>query len=158
MLQAMTVFVAGLVFAAGLVLGGMTQPQKIIGFLDVTGNWDPSLAFVMLGAVGLHAVAYRLIVRRSRPLFSDRFLVPKRSDLDRPLVLGALLFGIGWGLGGYCPGPALVATGAGVPDAAIFVAALMGGHWLFGRFHRWSHRRAAQGTPKATESRVAQGT
>ncbi len=137
-----TYFLAGLLFAIGLVIGGMTQPEKIIGFLDVAGDWDPSLAFVMLGAIGVHGVAYRLVMRRTTPLWAPRFLVPTRSDIDAKLVLGALIFGVGWGLGGYCPGPALAASGALVPDALLFVAMTILGHWLYGLYDRWSRSTA----------------
>lgn len=144
-------FFAGLLFAIGLAVGGMTQPQKIIGFLDVTGNWDPSLAFVMIGAIGVHAVTYRLTMRRTAPLFAERFFVPKRSDIDPRLVLGAAIFGMGWGLGGYCPGPALVAAGAVSPDALLFLGATIAGHWLFGKYDRWSEQRASRADSSGTD-------
>lgn len=153
-----TYFVAGLIFAVGLVIGGMTQPQKIIGFLDITGDWDPSLAYVMLGAVGVHSVSYRLTVRRSAPLFAERFLVPKRHDIDAALIGGALLFGMGWGLGGYCPGPALVATGARMPDAALFLGATVVGHWLFGKYSSWQQRHSAQQAAQRVKPSAAQDT
>jgi uncharacterized membrane protein YedE/YeeE len=105
----------------------MTRPQKVLGFLDVTGAWDASLAFVMLGAVLVYAVAYRVIIRRDAPLFDTKFHVPVRAHVDAPLVIGAALFGIGWGLGGYCPGPALVALGAVAPHALAFAAAMTAG-------------------------------
>ena len=138
-----TYFVSGLLFAVGLSLGGMTHPEKIIGFLDVSGHWDPSLAFVLLGAVGVHAITYRLTVRRRTPLLAEKFLVPERRDIDARLVVGAVLFGVGWGVGGYCPGPALVAGGALTVDALVFLAAVVVGHWLFGRYNRWSQQRLA---------------
>lgn len=158
MMRLATYFVSGLMFAIGLVLGGMTQPQKIIGFLDIFGDWDPSLAGVMLGAVLVHAIAYRLIMRRAKPVFEPRFLVPKRSDIDASLVVGAALFGIGWGLGGYCPGPGLVAVGALVPDAAVFLASTVAGHWLYGAYARWAQRRAARATESRTDPNAAQAT
>jgi uncharacterized protein len=96
-------FVAGLLFAIGLGLAGMTQPQKIISFLDVTGRWDPSLMFVMGGALAVHLISYRWITRRKSPLFDTSFHIPKRTDLDLKLIGGSALFGIGWGLSGYCP-------------------------------------------------------
>jgi uncharacterized membrane protein YedE/YeeE len=125
-----TSFLAGMLFAAGLGIGGMTQPAKVIGFLDVAGDWDPSLAFVMLGAIVVHATAVRWILRRQAPLFAARFSVPTRTDVDAPLVVGAVIFGCGWGLVGYCPGPALVALGSGVLAAAVFVPAMALGMWL----------------------------
>ena len=127
----LTAFAAGLLFAAGLGVAGMTQPAKVFGFLDITGNWDPSLAFVMLGAIAVHATAVRGILRRRAPLFAVRFALPTRRDVDARLVTGAALFGAGWGLVGYCPGPALTALGGSVPAAAIFVPAMVAGMWVF---------------------------
>jgi uncharacterized membrane protein YedE/YeeE len=150
MIRLATYFLSGLIFAIGLVVGGMTRPQKIIGFLDVFGNWDKSLAGVMLGAVLVHSISYRLIMRRSKPVFAPRFLVPTRNDIDASLVIGASLFGIGWGLGGYCPGPALVATGALLPDAAVFVTASIVGHWLCGRYALFARGKVARSeSPRA---------
>ena len=115
--------VAGAMFGAGLLLAGMTRPEKVIGFLDVGGAWDPALMFVMVGAIGVHLVAYRLIRRRSSPLLDGRFHVPTRRDLDGRLLAGAAIFGVGWGLAGFCPGPALVAA-VSAESALIFVAAM----------------------------------
>jgi len=112
---------AGALFALGLGLGGMTQPSKVLAFLDFGGAWDPSLAFVMLGAVGTHAVAYRLIRGRPTPLFADAFQLPARRDIDWRLIGGTALFGVGWGLGGYCPGPAVVSLAAGSLQPLVFV-------------------------------------
>jgi len=123
-------FVAGIVFAAGLGLSGMTLPSKVLAFLDVTGDWDPSLAFVMGGAIAVHLVATRLLQKRGRPLLAEIFHLPKRSEIDTKLVLGAALFGLGWGLGGFCPGPALVSAAAGQRSALVFVAAMTVGMLL----------------------------
>lgn len=120
-------FACGLVFAAGLVLGGMTQPSKVVGFLDFTGAWDPSLALVMGGALGTHALLRRLVLARGRPLLAPSFSLPSRSDIDPRLVAGAAVFGVGWGLGGFCPGPALVALGGGAPSAFVVVPAMLAG-------------------------------
>jgi uncharacterized protein len=120
-------FAAGIVFAVGLALSGMTKPAKVVGFLDVAGAWDASLAFVMMGAIAVHAVAHRLILRRGAPLFADGFHLPTRRDLDARLVSGAAIFGIGWGLGGYCPGPAIVAAGSGALVALVFVVGMTAG-------------------------------
>jgi hypothetical protein len=117
-------FGSGGLFAAGLALAGMTRPSKVLGFLDVAGAWDASLAFVMLGAVAVYFVAYRLIRRRRAPLLDGMFHIPTRHDVDLPLLGGAALFGIGWGLAGYCPGPALVAMGGGALDAAVLVGGM----------------------------------
>ncbi len=117
-------FGAGALFSVGLAISGMTRPSKIIGFLDVAGAWDASLLFVMGGAVAVYFIAYRLITRRSSPLFDAKFDLPTRKDIDLRLVLGAALFGIGWGLGGFCPGPGLVAAGGGSAGALVFVAGM----------------------------------
>lgn len=118
-------FVAGLVFAAGLALSGMSNPAKVTGFLDVTGDWDPSLALVMLGAIGVYMPGWKLARRRRKPVLADRFDVPMRTEIDRRLVGGAAVFGIGWGLVGLCPGPALVALSARSPAAWLFAAGMV---------------------------------
>ena len=116
---------AGLLFGAGLSISGMINPAKVIGFLDLAGKWDPSLAFVMLGGLAVTAIGYRTVLRRNRPMFEQGFTLPTRSDIDRPLLLGAGLFGIGWGLGGYCPGPALAGLGFGNTETLVFVVAML---------------------------------
>lgn len=116
-----TAFGAGALFAIGLALSGMTKPSKVTGFLDVAGAWDASLLFVMIGAVAVYFVAHRFILRRSSPFFEDRFHLATRKDLDAPLVAGAAIFGVGWGLGGFCPGPGLVTAGSGSLPAVVFV-------------------------------------
>jgi len=121
---------AGLLFGAGLVVGGMTRPEKVRGFLDFTGNWDATLMFVMGGAVSVHALAYRLIRRRKRPVFQEAFQIPTRRDIDAKLVLGAAIFGLGWGFGGYCPGPAITSLTTGSASVFAFVAAMLGASWL----------------------------
>lgn len=122
-----TALLSGLVFAFGLVLSGMVLPEKVIGFLDVFGDWDPTLAFVMGGAIGVHLPLRRWLIARGTP---DP--APKKSDIDARLVAGSLMFGAGWGLSGYCPGPALVALGTGAPSVALFVASMIVGMWLYG--------------------------
>jgi uncharacterized protein len=124
-------FVAGVVFALGLGLGGMTQPAKVIGFLDFTGNWDPSLAFVMMGAIAVYAILYRLIRHRPSPVFTSVFSVPRQKDIDLRLLGGAALFGFGWGIGGFCPGPALTSLASGSVIVVIFVAAMIAGMALY---------------------------
>lgn len=121
---------AGATFGVGLAISGMTQPSKVVGFLDVAGAWDASLLFVMIGAIVVHFVAVRLVLRRSSPLFDTRFHVPTRKDIDRPLVLGAAIFGVGWGLGGYCPGPGLVSAGAASTSAWVFVIGMTVAMWI----------------------------
>lgn len=100
-------WLAGLVFGFGLALSGMTHPEKVLGFLDVAGAWDASLLFVLGGAVGVTIVTFRFILKLDKPLLADRFVITKETHIDRPLVIGAMLFGIGWGITGYCPGPAV---------------------------------------------------
>jgi uncharacterized membrane protein YedE/YeeE len=121
---------AGALFGAGLLLGGMTQPARVLAFLDLTGPWDPSLAFVLGGAVAVHLAALRLLRGRAEPWFDLRFHLPARRQLDLGLLGGAALFGVGWGLGGFCPGPALVSAAAGSSAAALFVAAMIAGMLL----------------------------
>lgn len=119
---------AGALFGAGLLVSGMTHPARVIGFLDPTGAWDPTLAFVMAGAIAVYAIAYRVIHRRcGEPWFDQRFHVPDRRTLDAKLVAGAALFGVGWGLGGLCPGPGIVAAASGSTSALVFVAAMLVG-------------------------------
>lgn len=123
--QAWASFVTGLLFAIGLGLGGMTRPAKIVAFLDVTGRWDPSLMFVMAGALTVHAVVWRLVRRRPAPRLSATWFIPTRRELDGKLLGGAAVFGVGWGLGGYCPGPGLVASMSGAAGALTFAASMM---------------------------------
>jgi uncharacterized membrane protein YedE/YeeE len=122
--------VVGLLFGAGLIVGGMTQPSKVIGFLDFAGDWDPSLAFVMGGAIAVYLPLLRIITKGSKPLFGMSFSLPTRRDIDGQLVLGAALFGIGWGLAGYCPGPAFTAVGSLAPTALLFASAMVFGFGL----------------------------
>src|SRR5262245_23057295 len=123
--SALAAVVSGVIFAIGLAIGGMTKPAKVAGFLDFTGNWDPSLAFVMGGAVTVYAVLYRLIRRRPTPLFAAAFAVPTRKDIDARLIGGAALFGIGWGLSGFCPGPAITSLASGKSPVVIFVVSML---------------------------------
>ncbi|MGN6105689.1 MAG: DUF6691 family protein [Kofleriaceae bacterium] len=129
--------IAGALFGAGLLLSGMTDPARVIGFLDVTRGWDPSLAFVMGGAVIVYALAYRAAsARRSAPWFDVRFHAPERRDIDGRLVAGSAIFGIGWGLAGLCPGPALVSAASGSVAALAFVAAMLAGMAIAARLAR----------------------
>jgi len=131
MKSALAAFVAGLVFAVGLAISGMTQPGKVTAFLDFFGNWDPSLALVMMGAIAVHATLYRLIRQRSTPLFTATFSVSTRSELDPRLIGGAVLFGTGWGLAGFCPGPAVTSLASGHTSVITFVAAMLAGMFLY---------------------------
>lgn len=122
---------AGLVFGLGLVVSGMANPAKVIGFLDLAGSWDPSLAFVMAGAIAVGAVAFAVARRRTRSLLGLEMRLPTASKVDRRLMAGSALFGVGWGIAGFCPGPALVAVGMGEAKAAIFALAMVVGMGVF---------------------------
>ncbi|ATQ74553.1 transporter [Massilia violaceinigra] len=124
-------FVSGLVFGLGLILSGMTDPAKVIGFLDLAGDFNPALAFVMAGAIPVAAIAFRIAARRSTTLLGGTEHLPDSRKLDRRLLTGALTFGAGWGVAGYCPGPALASLATGGSDALVFVAAMLGGMLLF---------------------------
>ncbi len=132
---------SGLIFSLGLAVGGMTDPAKVLGFLDFAGSWDPSLMFVMAGAMGSYGVARMLILKRAKPVCAESFPVFPKSRPDSRLLSGAALFGIGWGLGGWCPGPALVSIGAGAAPLLAFVAAMLVGMQLH---HAWEKRREAR--------------
>ncbi len=142
-------FVVGIAFALGLGIGGMTQPARVQAFLDVAGSWDPSLAFVMLGAVAVYGAAFPAVMRRGRPVFAETFGVPTRRDVDARLVGGALVFGMGWGLAGLCPGPAITALASGNPRVMVFVGAMVAGIAT----HQFLERRAATTRAAATVTR-----
>ena len=127
-MKELAALIAGLLFSLGLILSGMTNPANVIGFLDITGSWNPALAFVLLSAVVVTGIGYRLVWKRSQPMYEATFSVPTSKILDKRLVIGSALFGIGWGLVGLCPGPALasVFTENGL-KALIFLAAMVGG-------------------------------
>jgi uncharacterized membrane protein YedE/YeeE len=141
--QGAIALVSGLLFGAGLVVSGMTQPTKVIGFLDLFGAWDASLVLVMGGAIGVHFFAYRLIAGRTMPWFASRFVLPSRRDIDGKLIVGAIVFGAGWGLGGFCPDPGVVAAASGGSDALTFIAALLVGIYATGKLERLAARHAA---------------
>jgi uncharacterized membrane protein YedE/YeeE len=126
----------GLIFGLGLLLSGMANPAKVLGFLDLAGNWDPSLLLVMGGAIAIGLVAFSIAGRRSHSLLGQAMRLPLKRELDQRLILGSLGFGVGWGIAGLCPGPALVALGAGAPKAIVFVAAMLTGMALFEWFER----------------------
>lgn len=132
-------FFTAFVFALGLGIAGMTRPEKVVAFLDVFGSWDPSLAFVMGSAVLVYSVAYRRVLRRTHPVMERMFHLPQRIDIDRRLLVGAAVFGTGWGLVGFCPGPALVGLASGIPGVLVFVAAMLAG---MGLFHLWGKAAA----------------
>ena len=128
--------IAGLLFGLGLAVGGMTDPQRIIGFLDIAGDWDPTLIGVMGGAVVTSFIGYRLVWRMGAPKLEPRFFIPTRSDLDGRLLGGAALFGIGWGLSGYCPGPAVASLAGLTGPLAAFLAAMAAGWWIARRMEQ----------------------
>ncbi|QFR34749.1 DUF6691 family protein [Ancylobacter sp. TS-1] len=119
----------GLLFGVGLVISGMSNPAKVLNFLDLAGTFDPSLAFVMGGAVLVAFLGFRLVLARRAPVLAERFQLPTRTDIDARLIIGPALFGIGWGLGGFCPGPAFTALGLGAPGTLVFVPAMLAGMW-----------------------------
>jgi uncharacterized membrane protein YedE/YeeE len=121
--------VAGTLFGAGLALAGMTRPEKVIGFLNFFRGWDPSLMFVMGGAIAVHALAWRLLKGRPSPFLGGRFMVPTRRDLDARLLVGAAIFGVGWGLGGFCPGPGITSVVTAAPSVALFVVTMLLGNF-----------------------------
>ena len=127
----LTALLAGLVFGFGLIVSGMANPAKVLGFLDLTGRWDPSLAFVMAGAIAVGSVAFALAGRRPRSLIGIEMKLPATRGIDARLLGGSALFGIGWGLAGFCPGPALAALGMGLTKALTFVAAMLVGMLVF---------------------------
>lgn len=126
----------GLLFGVGLLVSGMTQPAKVVNFLDVLGAWDPSLGFVMAGAIAVHFFAYRLVPRLPRPLWAGGWSLPTRRDVDGRLLVGAVLFGAGWGLGGYCPGPAITSLAAGAASTLIFTGSMLAGMWAYALWER----------------------
>ena len=138
-------FAVGLIFGIGLILSGMTDPAKVIGFLDLFGAWDPSLALVMGGAILVGLFAFALAKKRTTTFLGDALQLPSSRDIDKRLLLGGLTFGVGWGLAGFCPGPALVSLGMGQPKAAVFVLAMLAGMALFELAERRSQRVGTQG-------------
>jgi uncharacterized membrane protein YedE/YeeE len=145
-MNALAAFAAGLVFGIGLVVSGMTDPGKVIGFLDLAGRWDPSLAFVMGGAILVGYFSFAAAGKRARNFLGGAMQLPTRRDIDARLVAGSAVFGVGWGLAGFCPGPALVALGAGIDQAALFVAAMLAGMVIYDAAERLIHapRRRAK--------------
>lgn len=139
-MQRVSEFLVGLLFGIGLLLSGMTDPGKVIGFLNLAGDWDPSLALVMGGAILVGVFAFAFAKKRTTTFLGDALHLPSASDIDRPLIVGSLMFGVGWGLAGFCPGPALVSLGSGQPKALVFVLAMIAGMLLYD----WSRRRQSR--------------
>lgn len=129
MIAVVSALFIGALFGFGLAISEMIDPGRVIGFLDVAGYWDPTLLFVMGGALAVALPAFPPILRRTRPLLTDYFALPTKTNMDGSLIVGAIIFGVGWGLGGFCPGPALAALASGSPGVALFVLAMIAGQW-----------------------------
>lgn len=135
-LQSTAALASGIVFGFGLSLSGMLNPVRVQGFLDIFGTWDPSLAFVLGGAVTIAFIGVRMTSRMQRPVLDDRFHMPQNNRIDAPLVIGSALFGLGWGLAGFCPGPAIASLSSGIPQTLLFVIAMLAGMLLHDRVWR----------------------
>ena len=135
-------YAIGVLFGWGLIISGMSNPEKILGFLDLAGNWDPSLMFVMLGAVLVGLGGFYVVSKRTEAFFGGALHIPTRRDITKPLIVGSLIFGAGWGIAGFCPGPALVALGAGHLKALVFVIAMLVGMEICERFFS-AHEKAS---------------
>ncbi|HEX5514848.1 MAG TPA: DUF6691 family protein [Gammaproteobacteria bacterium] len=142
-----TAFLSGLLFGFGLLLSGLANPGKVLGFLDLAGAWDPSLALVMAGAIGIALIPFTIAKRRTRSVLGAPLRLPTRRDIDRPLVVGSLIFGTGWGIAGICPGPAITLLGGGYWQAFLFVGAMLVGMLVFELLER---RRIAAELANAT--------
>lgn len=136
-MQIFIAFIAGLIFGLGLIVSGMADPSKVLNFLDLSGNWDPSLAFVMGGAICVGVIAFYFAKKRQKSILGEAMSLPTNTRIDRRLVFGSLVFGIGWVLAGYCPGPALVSLSSGNSKTIIFVIAMLAGMAIFEVFERW---------------------
>jgi uncharacterized protein len=132
-LRLLVALFSGVLFGLGLVVSGMVNPAKVLGFLDVAGDWDPTLAFVMGGALLVAVPAFRVILKRPRPVLAEEFDLPAKKDLDARLLAGSAMFGFGWGLAGFCPGPAVTALASGLAPVFVFVAAMVAGMALYKR-------------------------
>lgn len=132
MMRDITAFMCGVLFALGLGISGMTLPQKVLAGLDFAGEWDPSMLFVMATSAGTYFLLHRLVVARPQPVFEAKFYLPTKQDIDRRLITGAALFGIGWGMVGFCPGPAVTALLSGSSDVLVFVVSMIAGMYAYG--------------------------
>lgn len=122
-----TAFISGLVFSLGLVISGMVDPMVVKGFLNLAGEWQIDLLLVLIAAVGVYGIGYQLAIRRTKPVFDNSFRLPEKQNIDRSLIIGSILFGLGWGLVGICPGPAIVAVTTMQPEFLVFLASVIGG-------------------------------
>jgi len=130
----LTALISGIIFGLGLCVSEMINPTRVIGFLDVFGSWDSTLLMVMIAAVAVTGIGFPFVTKRAKPVWADRFAVPERADIDSRLIAGSVIFGIGWGLAGLCPGPAIVALASMSPSILMFVVAMVGGQWIASRF------------------------
>lgn len=135
-------YLIGVLFGGGLIISGMSNPEKILGFLDLTGSWDPSLMFVMAGAVIVGLGGFYVVSKRTEAFFGGALHIPQRRDITRPLIIGSLIFGAGWAIAGFCPGPAIVALGAGHLKALVFLIAMLAGMEICDRFFS-AHKKAS---------------
>jgi hypothetical protein len=138
-------YAIGILFGWGLIISGMSNPEKILGFLDVAGNWDPSLIFVMMGAVLVGLAGFYVVSKKTGAFFGGALHIPTRKDITKPLIVGSLVFGAGWGIAGFCPGPALVALGSGHLKALVFVLAMLIGMEICERFFSAHQKASDQG-------------
>lgn len=136
MQRTLSAFIAGLLFGVGLAVSQMTNPLEVLGFLDVAGDWDASLMLVLGGAVTVTFIAFRFVLRRTEPIFDSQFHLPKLSTVDKKLIGGSALFGVGWGIAGYCPGPGLASLSTLNSEAIVFVATLLAGMLVYRAFER----------------------
>lgn len=136
--KVLVAIISGIIFGFGLSLSQMMNPEKVINFLDISGQWDPSLAFVMMGALFVTFISFRLVLKKPGPIFEESFHLSKRTDIDKPLLAGAALFGIGWGISGYCPGPAVASLGTGNIEAVVMVISIYAGFF----FQKWLANRS----------------
>lgn len=134
---------AGLLFGLGLGVSQMIDRDRVLGFLDVTGVWDPTLLFVLGGAVAVTIIAFRFVLRRSQPIWAEQFHLPTKKDIDKPLIIGAALFGIGWGIAGYCPGPGIAALVLGIWNPVLFVIAFIAGSLTY-RYYSTASKRYSE--------------
>ena len=129
-MRLLSAFIVGMVFGTGIAISGMINPAKVLNFFDIAGTWDPSLIFVMVGALMTTFIGYRLVLRRDAPVIEETFQLPLARDIDARLIGGSAVFGLGWGIAGFCPGAAVPALGSGKWEVALFVAALLAGLWV----------------------------
>ena len=136
MKSTLAALISGIIFGLGLCVSEMINPTRVIGFLDPLGSWDATLLFVMIAALAVTGIGFPLVLKRANPLLGDKFFVPERSDIDSRLIAGSVIFGIGWGLAGLCPGPAIAALASMSPSILMFVVAMAVGQWIAARFER----------------------